>query len=376
MNNNRENNVGIFYETFGVEEHNYILHLPEQTEQITLIDARTVSAQRLPCFPDIAYNEFMELVSTHHLSNSAGNDVLKWFRRHYLREDVVLPKNTIEGREFINSMDIRHLLYHKTKVLEYENEEYYLYHRPIFDAIKELLSDADILKNCQWNFSAEYIINDDGQRERVYGEQWTGLWWERVQESIGAGLKKVLSIILYSDATTLDHLGKSTEHPVYLSLGNIPNWRRNKCNAKVLLGFLPKLKSLHNRKDNKTSFAAAKRILYQHCFDIMTQPIYENLERNGLNIKTDTQVIWVFPFLSEFIGDLPEDAALTLTYNSARCKRPCHICTITIDELNNPNLPQSQIRLRTHENMQLVFNSNLCHEYSIHPTQNIFWKFR
>ncbi|PKY57429.1 hypothetical protein RhiirA4_301525, partial [Rhizophagus irregularis] len=69
--------------------------------------------------------------------------------------------------------------------------------------------------------------------------QWSGMWWERTQNSLGTSVKKILSIILYSDATTLDHLGKSSEHPIYLSLGNIPNWRRNKCDAKALLGFLP-----------------------------------------------------------------------------------------------------------------------------------------
>ena len=88
-----------------------------------------------------------------------------------------------------------------------------------------------------------------------------------------------------------------------------------------------------------------KKILYQHCFDIITQPIYKCLESNGLNIKTDTQIIWAFPFLSEFIGDLPEDAALTLTYNSSTCKRPCHICTITIDELNETDILHSQIEM-------------------------------
>ncbi|PKC55050.1 hypothetical protein RhiirA1_476247 [Rhizophagus irregularis] len=33
------------------------------------------------------YAEFMELVSTHHLSNYAGNSVLKWFRKHYFQND-------------------------------------------------------------------------------------------------------------------------------------------------------------------------------------------------------------------------------------------------------------------------------------------------
>ncbi|PKK56860.1 hypothetical protein RhiirC2_799156 [Rhizophagus irregularis] len=56
----------------------------------------------------------------------------------------------------------------------------------------------------------------------------------------------VLSIILYSDATTCDQLGKSSEHLVYLTLGNIPNWRQNKPDAKVLLYYLPMLKAKTN----------------------------------------------------------------------------------------------------------------------------------
>ncbi|PKC74706.1 hypothetical protein RhiirA1_387897 [Rhizophagus irregularis] len=352
--------------------HNYTLYTPEQTDKISLIDTRSISSRNIPQFPDAAYSEFMELISTHNLSNSAGNDILKWFRKHHLRDDIILPTNTVQGREFVSSMDIKHLLYLKTKILKYEDEEYFLYHRPIFEAIKELLSNIDIINNCQWNCSPDYITNENGHRERVYGEQWSGMWWENAQKSIGTGLKKVLSIILYSDATTLDHFGKSSEHPVYLSLGNIPNWRKNKRDAKVLLGILPKLKPLHNRKENKSEFASAKRMLYQYCFDIMTKPIYEC---DGLDIKTDNQIIWAFPFLSEFIGDLPEDASLTLTYSSSRSSHPCHICTVTIDELNNINLSKSQIELRTPNNMQVVINNNLCHEYSIHPMRNIFWKF-
>lgn len=139
----------------------------------------------------------MELTSTHKFSDSAGNDVLKWFRKYHLQKNIVLPTNMVQGREFINSMKIDHLLYLKTKVLTYEDEEYYLHHRPIFDAVKELLSNSDILKNCQWDFSPEYIINDDGQNERVYGEQWTGLWWESAQKAIGTGLQKVLCLFIF-----------------------------------------------------------------------------------------------------------------------------------------------------------------------------------
>ncbi|CAB4387257.1 unnamed protein product [Rhizophagus irregularis] len=156
--------------------HNYTLYTPEQTDKISLIDTRSISSRNIPQFPDAAYSEFMELISTHHLSNSAGNDILKWFRKHHLRDDIILPTNTVQGREFVSSMDIKHLLYLKTKILKYEDEEYFLYHRPIFEAIKELLSNIDIINHCQWNCSPDYITNENGHREHVYGEQWSGMW--------------------------------------------------------------------------------------------------------------------------------------------------------------------------------------------------------
>ena len=43
---------------------------------------------------------------------------------------------------------------------------------------------------------------------------------------------KLLSIILYLNATTINTLGKSQLHPIYVSLGNIPIWCCNKLDAK------------------------------------------------------------------------------------------------------------------------------------------------
>ncbi len=79
----------------------------------------------------------------------ARNDVLKWFNKHYLRKNIILPKNTMKGYNFVNSINIKHLIYLKIKVLKYEDEKYYLHHYSIFDVIKELLSNNDILKHCQ-----------------------------------------------------------------------------------------------------------------------------------------------------------------------------------------------------------------------------------
>ena len=59
---------------------------------------------------------------------------------------------------------------------------------------------------------------------------------------------KILLIILYSDATNCDKLSKSQLHPIYMSLENIPTWRRNKQDAKQLLSYLPIIKMFTKNK--------------------------------------------------------------------------------------------------------------------------------
>lgn len=58
--------------------------------------------------------------------------------------------------------------------------------------------------------------------EYFFSEKNTGIWWENAEKFIPNGCK-LLSIILYSDATNVDTLGKSQLHSIYVSIGNIKN---------------------------------------------------------------------------------------------------------------------------------------------------------
>ena len=68
---------------------------------------------------------------------------------------------------------------------------------------------------------------------RIFGEPYEG--------DTLPPLNYLLSIILYLDAMTFDGLGKTSGHPVFLTLENLPNWVRNLPEVKVLLEFLPKV---------------------------------------------------------------------------------------------------------------------------------------
>ncbi|RHZ44404.1 hypothetical protein Glove_734g5 [Diversispora epigaea] len=164
----------------------------------------------------------MTFVTKHSLNNKAGNAIIKFFNKHSNISVSPLPKNIVVGRRYMDKMNSQ-LSHHKHSILSHNNVEYFIHYCPIV------------------NF----------REEKSYGEQFTGNWWKSVNTSIPS-VAKVLSIILYSDATTLDTLGKSSLHPIYIFLGNIPTWRRNKEDAKQLLGYLPII-SAKNETEKKSS---------------------------------------------------------------------------------------------------------------------------
>lgn len=332
------------------------------------LDVRTMATNttEFPEFPNPTYKAFMELVEKLNLSNTAGNEIINFFNKHSMCPDKPLPANTRLGREFVDSLDVPHILYRKTSIMRYKGHVYYLHYRPIFDAIKELLQKEDIQKHCVFNYAPAYNENN----ERIFGEQYNCKWWERVQNTLPDSAC-ILSIILYSDATTLDQLGKSSQHPVFLTLGNIPVLQRNKPNAKVLLAYLPILKSIEKKS---LEFASAKRYLFQESYYRLTKDILK-LQDKGFNLHLDRGLTWIMPFISQFIGDMPESAALCLTFNSARSSYPCHQCLIGYNDLNKL-LPIDDIVIRTPENMKDAIVQGIAKDYSLHITKNIFWIYK
>lgn len=309
----------------------------------------------------------MALLTKWNLSDACGSEILK-FSRKICRDDVILPTSVKQGRQLIDQVNVPHISFNKIPIMEYMEETYYLRYRQIFDAIKELLSNKDIFDNCTFEFTPIY---NEGQR--IYSEQYNGMWWERVQESIPKGAK-VLSIMLYSDATTCDSSGKTSEHPIYLTLGNITSWRRNKPDAKVLLGYLPILKSKSISQKKSKGYRLAKRILFQYTLNILIRPLLDYKD-DGFDLQTDDNELWCYPFISVMLGDLPENAAVTLTFNSTNCKYPCHKCLVEGDDLNNVELTEGQIILRTPDTMKAFVEQDVAQQYSLHNMENIFWRY-
>ena len=87
-----------------------------------------------------------------------------------------------------------------------------------------------------------------------------------------------------------DHLSKTLEHPIYISLRNISNWMRNKPNSKVLVGYLPKLKAKDNTTRNFEFFQKLQRQVFQRCLQILLSPILNQTDMYFV-VKNEIQLL-------------------------------------------------------------------------------------
>ncbi|RHZ53182.1 hypothetical protein Glove_449g18 [Diversispora epigaea] len=265
-----------------------------------------------------AYADLMTLVTKHNLSNKAGNSIIKFFNRHSDLSQSPLPKN--------------------------------------------IETEPDTSNRTSQTYSSIQAL------ELVLSEQNSGNWWKYAEASIPS-LACILSLILYSDATTTDTLGKSSLHPIYISLGNIPTWRRNKEDAKQLLGYFPILFAKNEKEKTSPEFKKLVRETFHKSLKFLLDPLFEN--ENGIDYKINNRIIWFFPKISTIIGDWPEACTYSLTYKSASSNFPCHFCLVQKNDLIDTI--QDQIILRNHENMMEHFNNNTGHSVSLELVENYFW---
>ncbi|GET51387.1 hypothetical protein GLOIN_2v1848756 [Rhizophagus irregularis DAOM 181602=DAOM 197198] len=284
---------------------------------------------------------------------------------NFEESEAELELVNFENTEFIDPEDLQDF---KEKVVAtYNKINFTLYYRPLFRAIQALLQRPEVANNFVHK-GIQNKMKDDRGETRIFGEPFEGNWWLETEKNLPS-LNRLLSIILYSDATTFDGLGKSSGHPVFVTLGNIPNRVQNLPEAKILLGFLPKVQDT----GIKTTFQSLQHDVYHKCFKIMLQPLLEKSE--ALYFGINGQVITFAARISFFLADMLEADDITATYKGARCKMPCHTCMVLQSDLNNMSLKLENVPHRTHENMKQVINDGQGKEYSVHSVENSFWKF-
>nr|CAG8633934.1 8861_t:CDS:2 [Entrophospora candida] len=322
-------------------------------------------------FPDIhinedaEYKEFMILITKHNISHSLGDEILKLIKKHS-KPNLIFPISTKSGKEALDKMKDPVLNFNKAKLLEYNGIEYFFYFRTIVDAVSEIFSNKEIFNASIFNYQEVYNNN-----KRCYKELYNSNWWKEIEKNNPPGCK-ILSIILYSDKTNCDSLGKTSQHPIYSTSGNIPYEYRNKYKSKVLPGYIPILDGSKSIKKT-TEFRKLVLLMFHNAMSILIKPLIEQ-EKDGIYLFLHGELIWFKIKISLIISDWPEACTFCLTYKTSNSSRPCYTCLTSRDQLNNMNLSNESLILRTPNQMIDIIEDDQCKDYSVHPLKNSFWK--
>ncbi|GET03802.1 hypothetical protein GLOIN_2v1488317 [Rhizophagus clarus] len=348
--------IGSAISEMSLEDSNFENILDSSEEPEIFEEPKNLNTKTCTEFPNDAYKDLMLLVTKYKINNKGGNEIIRFFNKHSNHTESPLPKNIEQGRAFMNNMKFSNLEFSKVLITKHEDKDYFLYYQNLIQCIKNILTVPDITQN----FALSYE-NYEYNRESIYSEQNTGKWWKTTQESLLTG-SKLLSIILYSDATTTDTLGKSQLHSIYITLGNIPIWRCNKQDAKQLLGYLPILEAANKDLVRDTFHKSLRHLL---------EPII--LLKDGIDLFINNENTWFYPRVSTIIADWPEAASFCLVYKSSNSNLPCHSCLVKRENLANIDLSVNDVILRTHDEMRKHFENDTQRSVCIESVHNFFW---
>ena len=109
-------------------------------------------------YPNSAYADLMTLVTKYNINNTTGNAIINFFNKHANLDISPLPKSIQQGRKYMDSMSLPNLEYQKTRIITYNDEDYYLHYRPLINCIKNILSIPGLSQNFALNFEELKVI--------------------------------------------------------------------------------------------------------------------------------------------------------------------------------------------------------------------------
>jgi len=104
------------------------------------------------------YSNLISLVIKHKLSNVIGNAIIKFFNKYANLDNLPLPKSIKQGHKYMDNMNLSSLKYTKIYIINYDNNEYYLYHQSLLNCIKNILSISNIPQNFALIFEKIEVI--------------------------------------------------------------------------------------------------------------------------------------------------------------------------------------------------------------------------
>ncbi|KAF9552907.1 hypothetical protein CPC08DRAFT_619975, partial [Agrocybe pediades] len=227
------------------------------------------------------------------------------------------------------------------RVLKFDDnpeESFTIRFRNPIEVIKSLWKDPDL--SPEMVFKPQQVYKDSSKEHRVYSEMWTGKWWNSLQVRLNQG-GTIAPVIIATDKTQLTQFsGNKSAYPVYLTIGNIPKATRRKPSkhACILLGYLSVTKLNRSKMSDQAHRSKVHR-LFHESMKIILSPLIE-AGRTGVEmIGSNGDVRKVFPILTTYVADYPEQCLVACTkYGTCpKCKAP-----FTELQATQPHEPRTQ----------------------------------
>ena len=140
-------------------------------------------------------------------------------------------------------------------------------------------------------------------------------------------------VIIATDKTQLTQFsGNKSAYPIYLIIGNIPKsiCRKPSKKACILIGYLS-VDKINRKHLTEMAYRSQMQRLFHESMHIVLEPLIK-AGHNGVEmISTDGAVCLVFPILSCYIADYPEQCLVTCTKYGT-----CVKCKAKAVELQDP----------------------------------------
>jgi hypothetical protein len=158
-----------------------------------------------------------------------------------------------------------------------------------------------------------------------------------------------------------------------MTLGNIPLDRRNKVDAKILLGYIPSLDHHSTSEKQSTKYRSAARELFHCALAAILRPL-RILSDTGIHLYVNGSLKWFYPFLALIISDWPEACAMGAVYGSSNSLHPCHFCLVDRNEMNNVHIEKKDIVIRNESNTKDFLRQGKGKQISVYYVRNALWK--
>ncbi|KAI0711236.1 hypothetical protein C8Q76DRAFT_570023, partial [Earliella scabrosa] len=135
----------------------------------------------------------------------------------------------------------------------------------------------------------------------------------------------IIPIIISSDKTQLLVFGNKTAHPVYMTIGNLPEdiHRKPSCHGQILLAYFPASRLKHTTSNTSQRCVLAN--LFHKCMAMILKPLVK-AGMHGLAMTSGDDITWRgHPIFAVYIGDYLEQLLVTCCKNRRclKCDIPC-----------------------------------------------------